>query len=280
MVSEDGVAEDHSEVTKSVPIETSTNGAAGQLAEPRKTGRATNVCMAILHWGTLALAITCMALASFGFGLGRVDLCGLSVALGSLVFCGWTLYTLAISVLVFGRKIFLLARAALPMLLANTLTVWGLMMAMYAVVLSYVFDFVKSYENRMPRQTYSTFAAFAAGTAAYILPVLLVLLIGVCAFAFRAFYKSLAECGRERFGMKIEAGGAQFMGVMVGTIIGLNGLWSCLNSPAQAANNIIQFMALANLGWCLAVLVSISFLNVFRHALAGKVLDKKAGRIR
>lgn len=147
-----------------------------------------------------------------------------------------------------------LLRGVIPSVLAATLTTWGLVLAFDALIVAKVFDWVKTFGAAGQNKA---FAAVAFG-AASLIQVSLIALLLIAIFVFQRLFSWIAARTLETHGVDFGKKKAGVIGMIVGALIGLSGLYSAL-SVGEAA--VSYTFGISSLIWSIGIMIASIFFS-------------------
>ncbi|MBS2001729.1 MAG: hypothetical protein JST44_09500 [Cyanobacteria bacterium SZAS LIN-5] len=149
-----------------------------------------------------------------------------------------------------------LGRAILPIIISNTMTTWGILLALSAQVVALVFHQVRGLEAALgpsrEKIAMAVFAFCAAGSMQIFLIAMLLVSMLIFQRLFTWISRRTLEISAVDFGHK-KAGS---IGLIAGAIFGLCGLYTALGMGGE---NSTQTMNISTLIWSLGILVSSLF---------------------
>lgn len=208
----------------------------------------------ILNYGTFGFAI---------FNIVTIS-CALLFSPAEPVFMtGFLLYPIFVvriivmvnSVKVPGRFVSL-GRAVLPIIISNTMTTWGILLALCAQLVAVFFNQLKSMDPVLGPSREKIAMAVFAFCAAGAMQIVLIAMLLVSMLLFQRLFSWISrrtlEITEVDFGQK-KAGS---IGLIAGAIFGLCGLYTALGMGGE---NSTQTMNISSLIWSLGILVSSLF---------------------
>lgn len=185
-------------------------------------------------------------------------LLGIPVALGFALYPVFGLRTL-LAFLPLKPKFLTFLRATVPLLVANTMTVWGIVLACYAMGVARVFGWVRGLETTIgPQHSGQAMAVFTLGSAG-LLQLLLVLLLGISMVTYHKFFQWIDKRTLEIHGVSMGGRKAGLFGIIAGALFGFCGLYTALGAGGP---DTLQFLAISTMVWSGGILTSCLFFSL------------------
>ncbi len=248
------------------------NRFAGGADPKSRRSRIGSIAFKIFDIGTIALTIITILLALLALGqsvLGPKDVTdptGIStqILLGIPVFLGFILYPLfavrmCMSIASLKPKFLTFLRAAAPLIAANTMTVWGLILAFYAIGVATVFGWVRGLEPSISHQQFGQAMTIFTFSAAGLLQLSLILLLAVSIVIYHKFFQWIDKRTEEIHGGSMGSRKSGLFGIIAGALFGFCGLYTAL---AAGGPNTVQYLAISTLIWSFGILVSSLFFSI------------------
>lgn len=205
------------------------------------------------------------ALPLFLSGNDRLVVIGVPIA--SLLYASWLWRITTITFKLGGKNIRQTVQKTLPLaLLANTLIFNGLVLAIGALVISWLFAGVKYFCEHASKDVSLMVASGFAGFAGVFVIGILIVLAFASPILFARHFQWLSS--RVPTTNELEAPlPGKLIGSITGGIIGAAGTWFALAVGAKSAtfSSEVQIQAIFQIFWCLAMLVSIIYLEFVAH---------------
>jgi len=153
-------------------------------------------------------------------------------------------------------------RSVAPCLVANTMTTWGVTLALFAVIVAKTFTLVKSLESSISHQQMGQAMALLAFVSAGLLQLSLVLMLIASMVLYQKLFQWIEKRTLELRGVAFGEKKAGLLGVIVGATFGLCGMYTALSAggedPAQA-------FAISNLIWSIGIMIASEFFSKMRR---------------
>jgi len=149
-----------------------------------------------------------------------------------------------------------LGRAILPIIISNTMTTWGILLALSAQVVALIFHQVRGLEATLGPSREKIAMAVFAFCAAGSMQIFLIAMLLVSMLIFQRLFTWISQRTLEISAVDFGHKKAGSIGLIAGAIFGLCGLYTALGMGGE---NSTQTMNISTLIWSLGILVSSLF---------------------
>lgn len=212
------------------------------------------VFLVCVHVLCVVLATSALGFSICSMATGSLTSSMEAFGLGLPLFALWGIYAITIICQLGPSRGKIFKQAIVPFILSNCAIAWGSALGLYTLVLQAI-------ERCLPHNVWAVALALGLLTTGLVGAIVLSMV------SFSNLNKTVAEACARQFGAQLSIGGAKYTGLLIGLIIGLDGLYISLSCDS---NNMYRFFGGGTLIWALAVLVSLMPLSEYRRLVCGK----------
>lgn len=231
-------------------------------------GRIGSIAFKILDIGTIGLSIitillsfTAVSASAFGPNLGPSFPTGLLLSIpvgaGSILYAVFVVRMLA-AFSSLKPKLLTCLRVVAPLVSANTMIVWGIILAYYALGVATTFSWVRGLEHSLSHQQMANAMAAFSLAAAGLLQLSLILLLVISIVIYHKFFQWIDKRTVEIHGVSFGGKKAGLFGIIAGACFGFSGLYIALEAGGP---NTPQYFAAQTLIWSIGILLSSLFFS-------------------